>query len=61
MTIHKTCDGVRRRDFLQIGATGIAGVNLAGYLSMAQADELAASQGKPLTPLPYAQILLTTS
>ena len=46
MTIHKTCDGVRRRDFLQIGATGIAGVNLAGYLSMAQADELAASQGK---------------
>ncbi|MGY8733386.1 MAG: DUF1501 domain-containing protein [Pirellulales bacterium] len=46
MTIHKTCDGVRRRDFLQIGATGIAGVNLAGYLSMAQADELAVSQGK---------------
>ena len=46
MTIHRTCDGVRRRDFLQIGAAGIAGVNLAGYLSMAQADELAASQGK---------------
>ena len=46
MTIHRTCDGVRRRDFLQIGAAGFAGVNLAGYLSMAQADELAAAQGK---------------
>ncbi len=46
MTIHKTCDGVQRRDFLRVGSAGLAGVNLAGYLSLAQAGEIAESQGK---------------
>ena len=46
MTVHKTCDGVKRRDFLRVGTAGLAGVNLASYLSMAQAGELAQAQGK---------------
>ncbi len=29
----KTCDGVTRRDFIQIGALGAAGVTLPGYLA----------------------------
>ena len=46
MTVHKTCDGVKRRDFLRVGTAGLAGVNLASYLSMAQAGELAQAQAK---------------
>ncbi len=46
MAIHKTCDGVQRRDFLRVGVAGMAGMNLASYLSMAEAGELAQSQGK---------------
>jgi len=41
MTVHKTCDGVRRRDFLRIGAAGGAGLTLANYLRMAAAGEVA--------------------
>lgn len=46
MTAHKTCDGVVRRDFLRVGVAGMTGLNLAGYLNMAQAGQLAEAQGK---------------
>lgn len=34
------CDGLRRRDFLQVGALGSAGLSLGNYLRLAQAGEL---------------------
>ena len=39
MTISLTCDGVRRRDFLKVGAIG-AGLSLSGYLRRAAAGEV---------------------
>jgi uncharacterized protein (DUF1501 family) len=39
MTIHQTCDGVRRRDMLKVGAFG-AGLTLAQYLRLAEAGEV---------------------
>ena len=39
MAVSLTCDGVKRRDFLKVGAIG-AGLSLAGYLKMAQAGEV---------------------
>jgi hypothetical protein len=42
MALHKTCDGVRRRDFLKAGALGTAGLSLGGYLRMAAAGQVAA-------------------
>ncbi len=41
MRIHKTCDGVKRRDFLKVGVAGGAGLTLANYLRMAEAGEIA--------------------
>jgi hypothetical protein len=38
------CDGVKRRDFLKIGALGSLGLNLAGYLRMSQAGEVASAK-----------------
>jgi len=46
MATHSTCDGVRRRDFLKVGAFGVAGFGLANYLKMASAGEVAAGSGK---------------
>ncbi|MBI1247664.1 DUF1501 domain-containing protein [bacterium] len=40
MPTYQTCDGVRRRDFLKVGVMGGIGLNLASYLSMAQAGEV---------------------
>ncbi|MEZ6124621.1 MAG: DUF1501 domain-containing protein [Planctomycetaceae bacterium] len=40
MAFHRTCDGVGRRDFLRAGVAGGAGLTLANYLNMAQADQL---------------------
>jgi len=40
MAYHKTCDGVRRRDFLKAGVMGGVGLNLASYLSLARAGEV---------------------
>ncbi len=37
---HKTCDGVRRREFLKVGAIGGAGLTLANYLRLAEAGEV---------------------
>jgi hypothetical protein len=39
MAISFTCDGVRRRDFLKVGAIG-AGLSLSGYLRLAHAGEV---------------------
>lgn len=40
MAMNRTCDGVRRRDFLRAGALGLPGLSLAGYLRMAAAGEV---------------------
>jgi hypothetical protein len=40
MTTHRTCDGVRRRDLLRIGALGAVGLGLADYLRLAEAGEV---------------------
>lgn len=45
MTIHKTCDGASRRDFLKVGVMGGVGLNLASYLQWAHADQ-GSAQGK---------------
>ena len=39
MAIHETCDGMRRRDMLKVGAFG-AGLTLAQYLKLAEAGEV---------------------
>jgi hypothetical protein len=39
MAVSLTCDGVRRRDFLKVGAIG-AGLTLSGYLARAHAGEV---------------------
>lgn len=40
MSIHQTCDGVKRRDFLKVGVAGGAGLSLANYMNMAHAGEV---------------------
>jgi uncharacterized protein (DUF1501 family) len=40
MTIHRTCDGVQRRDFLKAGVFGGLGLTLAGYLRLAEAGQV---------------------
>jgi hypothetical protein len=42
MALSLTCDGIKRRDFLRVGAIG-AGLSLSGYLRMAAAGEVAAA------------------
>ena len=32
MALHRTCDGVVRRDFLRLGALGAGGLSLSNYL-----------------------------
>lgn len=46
MASHYTCDGVRRRDFLKIGALGAAGLTLGNYLRWAGAGELQGARAK---------------
>lgn len=49
MATHDYCDGVRRRDFLRIGALGALGLNLPGFLRLAAAGEVSegpAGKGK---------------
>jgi hypothetical protein len=43
---HRYCDGLKRRDFLQIGALGSAGLTLGSYLRMTSGGEVAAAKGK---------------
>lgn len=40
MGIHRYCDGIKRRDFLQVGALGMTGLVLSEYLRMAHAGEV---------------------
>ncbi|MEO1982702.1 MAG: DUF1501 domain-containing protein, partial [Fuerstiella sp.] len=40
MAFFRTCDGVGRRDFLRAGVAGGAGLSLASYMQMANADQL---------------------
>lgn len=40
MAIHRTCDGVKRRDFLKVGALGAGGLTLSNYLKMADANQV---------------------
>lgn len=41
MRIHKTCDGVKRRDFLKVGVLGGTGLTLANYLQLVEAGDVA--------------------
>jgi len=41
MALHRTCDGVRRRDFLKVGALGATGLTFANYLRLVNAGEVA--------------------
>jgi len=45
MATFRTCDGVKRRDFLKVGVFGGAGLSLASYLKMAEAGEVQPGQG----------------
>lgn len=40
MAMTRTCDGVRRRDFLKVGAIGATGLTLGSYLRTAQAGNI---------------------
>jgi hypothetical protein len=46
MAINLTCDGIRRRDFLTVGALG-TGLTLAGYLRLSAAELSPARAGMP--------------
>lgn len=46
MSMHRTCDGVTRRDLLKIGAFGATGLTLASYLRLADAGEAREARGK---------------
>ncbi|QDT37077.1 DUF1501 domain-containing protein [Stratiformator vulcanicus] len=43
MALHTTCDGVRRRDFIKVGACGAAALTLPNYLQMAAAGQVSGS------------------
>jgi len=40
MATNSYCDGIRRRDFLRVGAIGATGLSLASYLRMAEAGQV---------------------
>lgn len=40
MSTHRYCDGIRRRDFLKVGALGTAGLTLSNYLQLAHAGKV---------------------
>jgi hypothetical protein len=46
MAIHKTCDGIQRRDFLKAGALGASGLTLSAYLRMLEAGEVSEAKAK---------------
>ncbi len=46
MTLHRTCDGVGRRDFLKVGAIGATGLTLSSYLRLAAAGEVGSAKAK---------------
>ena len=40
MALHKTCDGVQRRDFLKAGALGAGALSLGSFLRMSEAGQV---------------------
>jgi hypothetical protein len=46
MATFKTCDGMRRRDFIKVGALGVGGLTLGNYLQMAAAGEVGGRTAK---------------
>ncbi|WP_040351650.1 DUF1501 domain-containing protein [Blastopirellula marina] len=46
MAIHRTCDGIRRRDAMKIGLMGGVGLSLSGYLQLSSAGEVADKNAK---------------
>jgi uncharacterized protein (DUF1501 family) len=46
MASYRTCDGVRRRDFLKVGALASLGLSLPNYLRLARAGEVAEKGAK---------------
>lgn len=40
MAVHRTCDGMQRRDFLRVGALGASALTLSSYLRMAHGGEI---------------------
>ena len=42
MNLHRTCDGMKRRDMLKAGVLTAGGLTLANYTRMAQAGQLLA-------------------
>ncbi|TWT55767.1 hypothetical protein KOR42_25780 [Thalassoglobus neptunius] len=40
MAIHKTCDGMQRRDFLRVGAVGASSLSLGSFLKMSEAGQV---------------------
>ena len=44
MATNQYCDGIRRRDFLKVGALGVTGLSLADYLRLAGAGEVRKGQ-----------------
>ena len=57
MAISLTCDGLKRRDFLRVGALG-TGLSLAGYLRLASAGDVNRAKAKAKSAI---FINLTTS
>lgn len=46
MAVHRTCDGMQRRDFLRVGVLGTSAVTLANYLQWSHAAEAAGARAK---------------
>ena len=46
MAMHKTCDGIKRREFIRVGALGVGGLTLANYLRLVEAGEVKAAGAK---------------
>eukprot|EP00456_Euglypha_rotunda_P027712 TRINITY_DN220_c0_g1_i6.p1 TRINITY_DN220_c0_g1~~TRINITY_DN220_c0_g1_i6.p1 ORF type:complete len:433 (+),score=106.31 TRINITY_DN220_c0_g1_i6:677-1975(+) len=46
MAVHRTCDGIQRRDFLRVGALGASALTLSNYLRFAAADEVKQAKAK---------------
>ncbi|WLD11434.1 DUF1501 domain-containing protein [Planctellipticum variicoloris] len=46
MAVHRTCDGMQRRDFLRVGVLGTSAVTLANYLQWSQAAEATGAKAK---------------
>jgi hypothetical protein len=44
--VYRYCDGITRRDFVTIGALGIAGLTLGDYLRAAEAGGVSSAKGK---------------